>query len=78
MLPRPGTTQKAMAPGPEPFSDAQARAWGATRMPFGKHQGARIDEVPLEYLELLAAPNDFTLHLRRYLASPRIQAELTE
>ena len=61
--------------GVEPFNDAQARAWGKTRIPFGIHQSKRIDEVPLEYLEYLATPNEFVKHLRRYLASPRIQEE---
>ena len=65
----PGTT------GIEPFNDAQARAWGKTRIPFGIHQGKRIDEVPLEYLEHIATPNEFQKHLRRYLASPRIVQE---
>ena len=59
----------------EPFNDAQARAWGKTRIPFGIHQGKRIDEVPLEYLEHIATSNEFQKHLRRYLASPRIQQE---
>ena len=61
--------------GIEPFNDAQARVWGKTRISFGIHQGKRIDEVPLEYLEHIATPNEFQKHLRRYLASPRIQQE---
>jgi len=59
----------------EPFTDAQARAWGRTRMQFGVHAGQPIDQVPLSYLEKLAEPNDFTRHLRRYLASQRIAIE---
>jgi uncharacterized protein (DUF3820 family) len=61
--------------GIEPFTDAQARAWGKTRIQFGKYQGQQIDEIPLSYLEKLAEPNDFTRHLRRYLASTRIALE---
>lgn len=59
----------------EPFTDAQARAWGRNTMQFGKHQGTPIDQVPLDYLERIAEPNEFTRYLRRYLASRRIQHE---
>jgi hypothetical protein len=63
------------SPAAAPFTDAQARAWGATRIQFGMHAGKRIDEIPLSYLEKLAEPNDFVRHLRRYLASHRIALE---
>jgi hypothetical protein len=59
----------------EPFSDHQARCFGASKMPFGKHQGQRIDEVPIDYLAMLAEGNEWTQSLRRYLASERIQSE---
>jgi len=59
----------------EPFSDAQARAWGRNRMQFGIHEGKSIDQIPISYLEKLADPSDFTRHLRRYLASQRIAVE---
>ena len=59
----------------EPFTDAQAKGWGGNRMKFGIHQGKRIYEIPLSYLEKLAEPNDFTRHLRRYLASHRVAVE---
>jgi hypothetical protein len=73
-LPLP--TPPAMRPiGVEPFSDAQARAWGKTRIQFGKYEGQQIDQISLAYLEKLAEPNDFTRHLRRYLASQRIALE---
>ena len=73
LLPLPKPT--ARVPSVEPFSDSQARAWGRTRLQFGKYEGTPIDEVPLFYLEKLAEPNDFTRHLRRYLASTRIAME---
>jgi hypothetical protein len=72
----PGSASSAEPPGTiVPFSDAHARAWGRNKMQFGKYEGQRIDEVPLSYLEKLAEPNDFTRHLRRYLASARIAME---
>lgn len=74
-LPLPTTERQPPATAIEPFTDAQARAWGRNRMQFGKHQGTAIDEVPLSYLEKLCDANDFTRHLRRYLASQRVAAE---
>lgn len=59
----------------EPFTDAQARAWGKQRMRFGIHEGQRIDDIPISYLEKLADPSDFTRSLRRYLASHRLACE---
>jgi len=59
----------------EPFTDEQARHWGRTRIPFGKHEGTPIDEIPLDYLEHLAEPTEFIRHLRRYLASGRVRQE---
>jgi hypothetical protein len=73
-LPRPAPSP-AVEARIEPFSDAQARCWGKSRMQFGKYEGQAIDQVPLSYLEKLAEPNDFTRHLRRYLASHRIAIE---
>lgn len=61
--------------GVEPFTDHQARMWGRTKMPFGRYAGRAVDEVPLEYLEKIAEPNQFNRSLRRYLASRRVQAE---
>jgi len=59
----------------EPMTDAQAKAFGASKMPFGMHNGRRVDEVPIDYLERVADPNEFQRALRRYLNSPRIKAE---
>ena len=76
-----GTTRSSSSPpapppaGVEPFTDVQARAWGKTRIQFGKYEGQQIDQLSLAYLEKLAEPNDFTRHLRRYLASTRIAME---
>lgn len=63
-------------PEPQPMSDLQAKAFGASLMTFGKHAGTRIDQVPLEYLLWLAdAPDEWKADLRRYLKSRRVQIE---
>jgi hypothetical protein len=63
----------------EPFTDQQARQFGATAMEFGKHAGKRVDEVDLNYLVWLADASRATWrNLTRYLRSPRIAAELEE
>lgn len=72
----PETADKVVSPKPdEPFTDRQARAWGRTTMPFGKYAGQCIDEVPIDYLEMLCDPQPFIRSLKRYLASQRIQSE---
>jgi hypothetical protein len=72
--PAASATPAVRAPA-EPFTDAQAKAWGSSRIQFGIHRGKRIDEIPISYLEKLVDPNDFTRHLRRYLASHRVALE---
>lgn len=64
--------------GPEvaPFSDAGAEAFGRQEMPFGKHKGERIDDVPMDYLEWFASQTDsFKRDLNRYLLSKRVSRE---
>lgn len=60
-----------------PMSDVQARAFGASTIGFGKHQGKRVDDVPIEYLHFLVdeAGGQFVKQLRRYLRSERVQRE---
>ena len=63
------------APAPQPlapFTDHQAKAFGRSKMPFGKHAGEPVDEVPLDYLEKLCDPQPFIKSLKRYCASTRI------
>lgn len=72
----PATADKIADAAPvEPFTDRQARAFGRTRIPFGKFAGTCVDEVPLDYLERLCDPQPFILSLKRYLASQRVQQE---
>lgn len=47
-----------------------ARVWArATRMPFGKHQGEQVLDVPPSYFEWLEQQPDFRRQLGRYLRS---------
>ena len=57
------------------MSDELARAFGNTRITFGKHEGEHYDDIPLDYLEWL---NDVSAERARYLASRRIQAEAVD
>ncbi|HEV3340922.1 MAG TPA: DUF3820 family protein [Pirellulales bacterium] len=56
------------------MTDAEAREFGASTMPFGKHTGERVDAVPLEYLLWLDG-DEWRRDLARYLRSRRIQTE---
>ena len=61
----------------EPFSDKEAKQFGAELMVFGKHVGERIDTVDLQYLQWLAdASRDTWRGLHRYLNNPAIQKKL--
>lgn len=59
----------------EPMSEMQAQEFGKTTMTYGKHQGKRIDDIEISYLEWLSTGNEFQRDLRRYLASKRIRRE---
>ncbi len=62
---------------PTPLTDEQAKAFGQTLMPFGRHANEPYDSVPLDYLIWLA---DVQLagyrQLHAYLHSPRISREI--
>lgn len=71
---------KQNGPALEPMSDAESRRFGKTLMPFGKYADESIDNVPTSYLDWLATSDDaiFIKQLNRYLASPRILAEVKD
>lgn len=50
------------------LSDSDLRAFEREPMPFGKHQGTPIGQVPLEYLDWLIGEQElFTRKVREYL-----------
>ena len=71
-MPRPKPERDVVIP----FTDGESKAFGREAMPFGKHSGAPIDEIPIEYLVWLSDNSiSFWKSLHRYLNSPRIKAE---
>ena len=65
--------QKVMIP---PFDDEEAEAFGRGRIEYGKHNGTRFDDLPLDYLGWLSEQADKSISLRRYYESRRVQAEV--
>jgi hypothetical protein len=77
----PWLPEHARQPKPETaeaMTEAEARRFEQETIPFGKHAGKPISEVPLDYLAWLADRNRETWRgLHRYLHSKRVQEELT-
>lgn len=62
-----------------PYTQDEAKKFGKEIIPFGKHEGRFIDEIPLTYLCWLAdVSRSFSAKLVRYLRSDRIQYELKD
>lgn len=63
---------------PDPMSPAEVSRFARVTMPFGKHQGKAIDQVPLRYLDwLVGQPTDgFVAAVSRYLANETIRQQL--
>lgn len=59
------------------MNDAQAAKFEREEMPFGKHQGELIADVPPRYL-LWLTESEFTATMRRYLGSDRFQRRLDD
>lgn len=56
--------------GPRPMTDDEARAFERRSMPWGKHKGKLISEVPLDYLDwVLDQPDTFKVDIERYVRS---------
>lgn len=49
------------------MGDEEARRFEDGRMPFGKHEGEPLRDVPLSCLAWCDEKNDFSFDLRRYL-----------
>lgn len=72
-LPQP---QQEHDPRNEPMSDLEASRFREAVMPFGKHEGTRVGDLPLSYLCNLLDPSPFMRDLRRYVKSASVQREL--
>ena len=59
-----------------PMTREELREWEIKKMPFGKHEGTQVKNVPLDYLIWLDEQPDFRRELKRYLKSDRIQREI--
>lgn len=68
------TPQRELAGQARPMTDAEAKSFGAEKIPFGKFSGRRIDDVPLSYLHWYA-DQSFQDDLRKYLDSERVKGE---
>lgn len=54
-----------------PLNEQHAIRFEAVSMPYGKHKGEEVGQVPCSYLEFLAEGDDFMKALRRYVKSQR-------
>jgi len=52
-----------------PMDESAALRFERGVMPYGKHAGERIDEVPCDYLIFLTEGDEFSQQLRRYVKS---------
>lgn len=68
------------APKTIPMSDQESKEFEKQKLTFGKFDGIRIREVPLDYLVWFADSSDQEIKdkIRSYLKSPRIQIELCQ
>jgi hypothetical protein len=55
------------------LTDVQAIRFEARPMPYGKHVGESVGEVPCDYLLFLTEGDEFSQMLRRYVKSGRFQ-----
>jgi len=64
----------------EPMSDAQAKAFDARAIPFGKHAGSLVSTIahcdPQYLIWLADAPNEFQQDLKRYLRNTDVARDL--
>jgi len=61
---------------PSPMSEDEAKAFEKRSMPWGKYNGTKIADVPMDYLLYIDDQKDeFRDRLHRYLASDRVQRE---
>ena len=56
-----------------PMTEQEAIQFEAEDIPFGKHKGNAVGEVPVDYILWLTEGNEFDKDLRRYVRSKRFQ-----
>lgn len=54
-----------------PLTDTEAMRFEAMPMPYGKHAGEAVGEVPCDYLLFLTEGDEFSQRLKRYVKSKR-------
>jgi hypothetical protein len=54
-----------------PMKESEAARFESFLMPYGKHAGDFIGEVPCDYLLFLTEGDDFSQELKRYVKSKR-------
>lgn len=57
-----------------PMTEQEAIRFEADEIPFGKHKGTQVGEVPVDYLLWMTEGNEFDKALRRYVRSKRFWA----
>lgn len=77
---RSGAPPKPSAsPAPIPMTDAEAREFGHSLMPFGIYTRLEIKDVPLAYLDWwLGESQEFGGQMARFLKNANVAAQLTE
>ena len=58
-----------------PMTHKESKAFGQREMPWGVHQGQKVDDIEQGYLEYVSEEDGFKAELRRYLRSERITGE---
>lgn len=64
--PKPQPTERFPA-----MNDQEATRFEAIPMPYGKHAGESVGEVPCDYLLFLTEGDEFSQRLKRYVKSKR-------
>lgn len=73
-----------LPPKPQPverlpaFNEQEATRFEAMPMPYGKHAGESVGEVPPDYLLFLTEGDEFSQRLKRYVKSKRFAGRQEE
>ncbi len=67
-----GAISEDPAPESDKMNTTQAKAFEQTAVTFGKHNGERVGDVPMDYWDFILA-DTFSHDLRRYMRSDHVQ-----